>query len=99
MKPNKKHEKKLKRKKKVEGLKRNKLPLTIAKRQEEKARRVAYKKLVDHNKKAINLKLKRALGLPDDEEISTEKLVQAMNLRIKMDKEKREKEASQDVPN
>lgn len=83
-----KHQKEMKRKAKRKSLKLAHEKQAVDNRAENRAKREAYKAKVAEHNRLINLKLKRALGIPDEEEVSTEKLVQAMNLRIKMDKEK-----------
>lgn len=88
--PKKKAEKRLKRKKKANQIRLAELPKKIERRRMKNVRYQAYKMQVENNKKAINLKLKKALGIPEDEDVSTEKLVEAMNLRIKMGREKAE---------
>lgn len=89
----KKAKKNLKRKRKVQAMKKAELPKKIEAQRMKNANYRAYKQKIEDNKRAINLELKRALGIPDEEEVSTEKLVKAMNLRAKMEKEKRQKEA------
>jgi isopentenyldiphosphate isomerase len=88
----KKQKKEIKRKQKRKALKMQNTVIAIERRRENKQKRAEYKQMVENNKKAINKKLKEALGIPEHEEVSTEKLVKAINYRSQQEKKKREAE-------
>lgn len=95
--------KRRKRKEKTETKKRLGLPMKIKIQKARKHARMmenqAYREQFEANQRAINLKLKRALGIPDEEEVSTQKLVAAMNHRAKLESLKRKKALRQQSKN
>lgn len=89
----KKQKREIKRKQKRKALKAQNTLIAIERRRDNALRREKYKQMVKDNEKAINKKLKEALGIPEHEEVSTQKLVEAINYRNQQEKKKRDAEA------
>lgn len=78
--------KNLKRKRKKQAQAKALLPLKIERQREKnpeyKKQKIAYKMYLQEKARELNLKLKKALGIPEDQEVETKKMIKAFNLKF-----------------